>query len=705
MKNNNLDNQAIPTLEEIQRLYESVLREYRTEEEFSKVESGEFFKNFRKYEEKSDRIRQENHLIKKYQDFLKEERNKQRKIIEELENLIEYEKFFLELERNKSKELYTSNFFGSTPATRYRVNKIKEYERKLKEIIKSSPDAWEFYYHRQLMEDIETGYNKGLVEVKYVLDAKKKIISSLKQGTPVYIVGHLGSGKTQIAREAAIEFTLESIIQKELEEDLENWFLKNTNANEEEAIEKFKELRKDKLKHYKNLLREGNREEVEAIYPYFISGYYNLTYEDMFVEKTLSLEKASSSESNLELIDEVVDQYFSWTKAHCRDLENLDSEKQDLIKSKLWDSISDIFIARNTTYGTVVKKIEREILLAVKNGRLVIIDELNTIAMQNLIGLNDILQSKIGSKAYVTGIGPVKIKKGFGLIGTGNLSTESVSYEGTNELNPAFKSRFQTIEYNYVNQNTIGSLKNQSDNKKNELFRILLVRLADNNGNLHLPTPRSTLEEIFRLSQLSRVTQEVFMGKLISQEGENSSEDIPELKESVLSLRNILRVLDNWNLGEEKDLSLALWDGFISSITNPQDQAYILSQAVRFGFFKESEGWTIKNQNLGKVTLEYDDIRTRPYEYTRGETESLSYLDLIRILFGPQPKREKLPTYFKDFINDIKDEDNISIEEYEDLDKRLNKLEHSKFLLDYLIDLGKEGKWSSLLIQKNLKKN
>lgn len=230
------------------------------------------------------------------------------------------------------------------------------------------------------------------------------------------------------------------------------------------------------------------------------------------------------------------------------------------------------------------------------------------------------------------------------------------------------------------------------------------MRLADNNGNLHLPTPRRTLEEIFRLSQLSRVTQEVFMGKLISQESENSSEDIPELKESVLSLRNILKVLDNWNLGEEKDLSLALWDGFISSITSPQDQAYILSQAVRFGFFKESEGWTIKNQNLGKVTLEYDEIRTRPYEYTRGETESLSYLDLIRILFGPQPKREKSPAYFKDFIKDIKDKDNISIEEYEDLNKRLNKLEHSKFLLDYLIDLGKEGKWSSLLIQKNLRK-
>lgn len=162
---------------------------------------------------------------------------------------------------------------------------------------------------------------------------------------------------------------------------------------------------------------------------------------------------------------------------------------------------------------------------------------------------------------------------------------------------------------------------------------------------------------------------------------------MPELKESVLSLRNILRVLDNWNLGEEKDLSLALWDGFISSITNPKDQAYILSQAVRFGFFKESEGWTIKNENLGKVSQEYEDVRTRPYEYTRGETETLSYLDLIKIIFGPAPERKELPDALKEFLKEIDQEDKISIEEYENLDQRLNRLEHSKYLLDYLMDM------------------
>lgn len=684
MKNKNLNNQALPTLNEIQKLYEEILRNEVSNERDFEVESGEFFKNFRKYEEKQKISIKENKIIEKYRYYLKFEKNKQKKIIEDLENLIDYEKFFLEMERNYNQKNYEGNFYGSSPASRYRINKINEYTRKLKEIINSSPEAWEFYYHRKLLRDIETGYNKGLVEVNYVIDAKKKIIQSLKQGTPVYIIGHLGSGKTQIAREAATEFTIENIIQKELEESLEKWFLNNKNATEDEAIEKFRELKENKRNYYKNLLREGNQDEVENIYPYFISGSYNLTYEDMFVEKTLSLERASENESNLELIDEVVDQYFSWTKAHGKDLKEISPQKQDLIKSKVWDSISEIFIARNTTYGTVVKKIEREILLAVKKGRPVIIDELNTIAMQNLIGLNDILQSKIGSKAYVTGIGPVEIKKGFGLIGTGNLSTDQVSYEGTNELNPAFKSRFLTLEYNYVNQNTIGSLKNQTNPEKNELFRIMLVRLADNNGNLHIPTPTRSLEEIFRLAQLSKVSQEVFMGKWVATSKKNSTNETPELKESVLSLRNILRILDNWNLGEEKDLTLALWDGFISSITNPKDQAYILSQAVRFGFFKESDGWNINNENLGKVVLEYDDLRTRPYQYIRGEIETLSYLDLVKIIFGPAPERSEIPEFLKAYDDG---ENIISIEEYEELDQRLNKLEHSKYLLDYLLDM------------------
>lgn len=692
MKNKNID--SIPSLGEIQSLYEDALRkEAKAKSEESTKSLGEFFKNFR-IEEKSDYSLLENKVLDKYKAYIALNKNYQKRAIEDLENHLAYEKFFLEVERKENQNLYSSNFFGSSFQTRARIERINEYNKKLKDLLASSPDAWEFYYERQLLRDIANGYNNSLVDLEYVIDAKKKIINSLKAGTPIYLVGHLGSGKTQLAREAAIEFSIENIIQDELEVAMNKWFLKNQDVSEAEAIEKFSQLNREKRTYYKNALAEGRKTDLEKIYPYFISGSYNLTYEDMFVEKTLSLEKTNARESDIDLVDKVVDQYLTWLKTHEKDFENLPYEKENLIKSKLWDSISEIFIARNSTYGTVVKKIEKEILLAVKNGSPVIIDELNTIAMENLIGLNDILQSKVGSMAYVTGLGPVRIKKGFGLIGTGNLSTDSVSYEGTQDLNPAFKSRFLTIEYNYVNQSTLGSLKNQTNSEKNELFRIVLSRLADKNGNLNIPNPKRTLEDLFRLCQLAKVSQEVFMGKWTNPNGEGEGGDLPELKESVLSMRNIFRVIDSWNLGEEKDLSLALWDGFVSSITNPKDQAFILSQALHFGFFKEADGWKIKSDLLGQVCLSYDDIRTRPYVYTRAEIETLSYLDLIKIIFGPMPERKDLP----EFLKNIEDEGKISIETYEDLDQRLRKLEHTRDLITYLEDMETNRKWNIQLI-------
>lgn len=88
-----------------------------------------------------------------------------------------------------------------------------------------------------------------------------------------------------------------------------------------------------------------------------------------------------------------------------------------------------------------------------------------------------------------------------------------VNYEGTNELNPAFKSRFVTIEYNYVPQNITGALEDQEFPEKNELFRILMAQLADKNGNIYIPDSKRTLEELFRFTQLCRVTQNVFIGK------------------------------------------------------------------------------------------------------------------------------------------------------------------------------------------------
>lgn len=685
----------IPTLEQIEHIYKEELRYNASKNkvddgEMSSLE-GQFFNKFRKFEEvieiqKDDEFKSP--YYEKYKSFKEIELNNKKEEIEYLKNLLDYENFFLNWERklNKKTENYTG--YGSSSSTRYRIDKIKELEKKLDILINNSPEAWETFYKNVLLEDIEKGHSGSLINVDYVKNSKSKVLESLNIGIPVYIVGHLGSGKTQLATEAAIEFTINNKKQIKIEKEMEKWFLQNKDASEEMAISKFKEINEKLNKHYRDILKVGSKSEVEKLQPLFISGSHNLTYEDMFVEKTLTLSHSFNKGSFADYLDMIIVDFYQWMEEHENQLNSMTEEEQLNLKIQIWKSFSDLLVTKNSAFGTEVQKIEREILIAVREGRVVIVDELNTIAMQNLIALNDILQKHIGSKAYITGVGPVTIQEGFGFIGTGNLSTQMVNYEGTNELNPAFKSRFLTMEYNYVSQNTIGTLKDQENPMSNELFRIIVARLLDKNGNLNIPNPEETLDDLFRFAQLSRVTQNVFMGKWRDNDFSDEEEiDELELREAVLSIRNIIHVLDNWNMGEEKDLSKALWDGFLSSITYADDQNYILSQAVRFGFFKQADGWNVKSKSLGDSTITYSEIRKEKYSYSRGEIKSLSYLDILNILFGDEPKREKLPDDLRDEFREIIElEGKITLRKYEELDRKLSSLEHSINILEYLED-------------------
>lgn len=698
----NLKQVYIPTIGEMQSWYEDDLRGEASRslesENHKKIEEqGAFFRAFRKFEKRDEQIcpgsKNSNVYYEKYKTYVENETACMGKKIQEIENSIEYEKFFLRWERRVNSESNNYSHYGSSSATRYRVDRIKELEKELEVILENSPEAWEFYYKRQLLRDIETGRQQRLVTVPYVANTKQKVIDSLNLGVPAYIVGHLGSGKTQLAAEAAVDFTVQNRMQRELEDKIDEWFSTNPNASEKDAIKKFGEFHEERKLYYKNIFANGNKEEIESLQPLFISGSHNLTYEDMFVEKTLTLKHSFSQGSYSDYLNLIIGDFYQWMDEHRTRLEQMTDEEQLQLKIQIWKSFSDLLVASNSAFGTEIKKIEREILIAVKEGRPVIVDELNTIAMQNLIALNDILQRHAGNTAYITGVGPVLIKPGFGFIGTGNLSSQMVNYEGTNELNPAFKSRFVTIEYNYVSQRTIGSLEDQEFPEKNELFRIIIARLADENGNIHIPDSKRTIEELFRFSQLCKVTQNVFMGKWKDDEAQKDfGVDELELRESVLSVRNILHVLDNWNRGEEKDLSKALWDGFISSITYPDDQNYILSQAVRFGFFPVGEGWNIETKGIGEATTTYDEIRTRPYHYVRPLTETLSYLDVVHLVFGNGTPRKTIPKGLKEtFEVDIDDLSQIDEKKYQKLDQQLSHLEHSKDLLEYLEGNGGKG--------------
>ncbi len=432
-QNKNLNQACIPSIEEMQSWYKDDLRKEALKslgcENSKKIEEqGSFFKAFRRFEERNDKItfdpKKDNIYYEKYKAYVEEETANMGKRIQEIENLIQYEKFFLRFERRMSSQNSNYSHYGSNSATRYRVDRIEKLEKELKTVLKSSPEAWEFYYKRQLISDIETQHQQRLITVPYVVKAKQKVIDSLNMGVPVYIVGHLGSGKTQLAIEAAVDFSIQNRTQRELEDKMEDWFSANPNATEKDAIEKFRDLNEERKLYYKNILTNGSKEEIESLQPLFISGSHNLTYEDMFVEKTLSLKHSFSRGSFADYLNMIIGDFYKWMDEHKGRLEQMTDEEQLQLKIQIWKSFSDLLVASNSAFGTEIKKIEREILIAVREGRPVIVDELNTIAMQNLIALNDILQRHAGSTAYITGVGPVLIKPGFGFIGTGNLSTQ-----------------------------------------------------------------------------------------------------------------------------------------------------------------------------------------------------------------------------------------------------------------------------------------
>ena len=552
-----------------------------------------------------------------YEEYIRGKRKEAGEKIEELRLSAAFEKVKLEEARREAAAETVSGERRSTPATRQHAQRLAGLKRQLLAMETVDPDIFYKAHEEELLADTAGERSGRLIDVPYLKRTRAQIADSLGSGIPVYLVGHLGSGKTQLAMEAAEDFAKDKMLTDQLLLQLKAFREQKPAAANPEEYKAFKEI-------YQKVKRAVDR---QSVHPYFIAGSHNLTAEEMFSEKTLSLETGA-----------------------------------------------------NGVFGTVVKRIDKEVLKALKEGKPVIIDELNTIAMPNLIALNDILQHHAGQEAYITGVGTVKIADGFCLIGTGNLSTASVSYEGTNVLNPAFQSRFTTLAYNYVPQSTEGTLAQQKEPEKNELFHMMIVHLCSADGSLALPQPEVSLDGLWRLAQLARMSQNIFEGRSVTAEQDGS---VPVLYESVLSIRNLFHVIDLWNLGEEMDLSMALWNGFLVSVTNADDRNLLLSLAVRYGFFREQDGWSVASKNKGEGAQDFEDIRRMPYVHDTLPLVDLSREDVVRLLYGPGPARKELPEKLKSQIY-LDDTDGSPLEDFLEADRQVRSLEQSAGVLQAL---------------------
>ncbi len=549
--------------------------------------------------------------------------------------------------------------------------RIRFKKEKQEEIKQSSPEAYigiNLQEFRQQIERVRKGF---LAETDYVKKMKEWGLKTMNSGEHLFLHGHLGGGKTDFAIDTAIERMINLNINREIDQ----WAKDNPNTDEKELLKKQREVREK----YEKGFEQNDPEIMEKVRPFLIAGSKDFDLQDLYIEKSLKVTKFNGQtvSEHSKAVEEEIDK---WKEENKERLLQLSEEERVGEEINEREKVLELYKMKHTGFGTEVEKIKKELYRAVLEGKPIIIDEANAIPPTLLISMNDILTSKPGEMAFIPGEDPVEVKEGFSIIMTGNLEASSMAeYFGTQEMNPAFLSRLNVREYDYLPQNKYGNVFEQEKPEENELFQVTMAFLANKDGSLSLP--KGSMDKVFKLCQLAKVTQEVFAGKWKESEmrAEASGDEAiePRLEKSVLSVRGIVKVLREWNKGQDVDLDKALWESFISSATMPADQNFILNEAKKYGFFLESNGWKVDSASGNISSFSEKDIRTKDYNYIRPEDYHYSKRDLIEIMHGKAPERVEFPEVSPEVFSGEGEVDLEKINEWQELEEEISKYERA----------------------------
>ncbi len=216
-------------------------------------------------------------------------------------------------------------------------------------------------------------------------------------------------------------------------------------------------------------------------------------------------------------------------------------------------------------YGPLVR--------AMKEGRPLLIDEMDGIPHSIIMRLNHVLTRRPGDRIKVQENGgeEITVKKGFCVLATGNIKSFRYKRE---ELDAAFLSRWWSNDITYPPQN--------------ETYEILVASLLDKRGNLQVGNV-TDLDELKRLTHASSEIQKIFSGEHLDYfgEGADAVRQVPaSLKKSVLSLRHLWNVIRPWKAHNfDRPLETYILNEFIKPSV-AEDQIYLVQLFCRFRFYK-----------------------------------------------------------------------------------------------------------------------
>lgn len=460
-------------------------------------------------------------------------------------------------------------------------HEIHVHQEELRDEILSSPEAYYDYWGQRLLEAQRVFDEAGTIYETPSVKAKiAKIQSMLDQGQPVFIHGETGTGKTELAKYIAKH-----------KYGREAYLISGRRGME---LSEMTEMRDIEMKLSK--LPEHERAEIQA-----------------------RVRAAVTS-------PEFEDRCSEWAVFRGIPVETVKEEERLRLEAAYVEYFKEPM--------KITPRLQ-PIFEAARDGRIVIIDEMNAIPHHTLIALNDLLTKRpVDAETYrrlqageitidevdsrhkfrpIYSDQEIVIAPGFGVIATGNWKPEDgKAYVGRQDLDTAFLRRFGIVDYDYLANPIEGALEDAADTPEEErakkqgaeLFRMLSAQLLrDEGGHLTAEVPAQAFDQLENLALVARIIQdgfsEVELPDRLKPEstsgtgGKIEAKDV--IKENVADLGKLLQfVIRPWKAeGYQKPLEVYLFDRYLSrsSRARPTEIQYLYKLFQLHGFFEPAQGW------------------------------------------------------------------------------------------------------------------
>ncbi len=500
-------------------------------------------------------------------------------------------------------------------------DKMDLLREKCNELVATNPEVFVGSHLRELRNlryDLEIG---RIGKTESVQNEIKKVVEAIENSNPLFIHGYLGAGKTEIALEAAREFMnskSDEEIEQSFQSDYQNWIKTHPNATEQERAQ-IRDI----------LMKEAHSAIV-------ISGSKHTHPSELYGHRTLSIKEFFPAERKAKL-EQALGEFKKW--------ESENQEASPDVKAMKKDGLLRVYLDDES--GTFSDYFLGPIYRAMRDGRPVIIDEVDFIPHEVLASLNHILTRKVGDDISVQQNSgeQIRIKEGFTIIMTGNLPSDQDAehYVGRAQMNAAFLSRLKKMPHDYLPQSLESDFENitPEELQKSELFQVLIAKIMDRYGNIYLP--QESINKLWKLAVFTRKTEDIYSGIWADSQTGASGLTKEMIGNEVLSLRHLDRIIRAWqNDNMRFELDHYIFQEFINQAARESEKTALYQIAQNEGLFSTDSGWELSQDieaGAGVARFQLGDPLNKADNF-----QWLAPRDTVEICFGMPPERTKWPT-------------------------------------------------------------